>query len=92
MILILITIIVVLIIAITHLCYDFYNQKKIFEDRIDVLEGIITSLHEKQSVQRIKLEALDALSEQLKDSKFILSKAIVDMNVDLFSVLFNKKS
>lgn len=91
MILILTSIIAIFIIAILHLCYDFNNQKKIFENRIDVLEDIITTLHEKQSVQRNQLEISDALSEQLKESNFRLGKTIFDVNFDLFAVSFNKK-
>ncbi len=91
MILILTSIIVILIIAIVHLCYDFHHQKKTFENRIDVLEDIILTLQEKQSAQRNQLKLSDALSNQLKESNQVLSQTILDVNVDLFSVSFNKK-
>lgn len=91
MILILTSIIAILIIAIVHLCYDFYNQKKTFENQIDILEDTITKLQEKQSVQRNQLTLSDTLSDQLKKSNQVLNKTIFDVNVDLFSVSFNKK-
>lgn len=91
MILILTSIIAILIIAILHLCYDFHHQKKIFEERIDVLEDLISTLQEKQSAQRNQLTLSDALSEQLKESNFRLGKTIFDVNFDLFAVSFNKK-
>lgn len=91
MIVILTSIIVILIIAILHLCYDFQHQKRIFENRIDVLEDIITALQEKQSVQRNQLTLSDTLSNQLKKNNEVLNKTILDVSVDLFSVSFNKK-
>ncbi|WP_281336594.1 hypothetical protein [Flavobacterium eburneipallidum] len=91
MIVILTSIIVILIIAILHLCYDFQHQKRIFENRIDVLEDIITALQEKQSVQRNQLTLSDTLSNQLKKNNEVLNKTILDASVDLFSVSFNKK-
>lgn len=91
MILVMITIILVLVIAIAHLCFDIHDQRKTFENRIDVLEDIITTLQEKQSTQLNQLKLSDALSKQLKESNHVLSETIFDVNVDLFAVSFNKK-
>lgn len=91
MILIFIMTILLLFITIARLCFDFSKQKKTFENRIDVLEGIITTLQEKQLVQQKQLKLSDALFNQLKKSNSVLSETVLDLNVNLLEELFNKK-
>jgi predicted Holliday junction resolvase-like endonuclease len=92
MIVILLLIIVLLIVIIIRLYFDFYQQKKTFESSITALENIIIVLNQKQRLQSSQLLLSDALSHQLKMSNTVLTDSILDMNMDLFSVSFNKKN
>lgn len=91
MVLLLIALVLVLIITIAHLYVDFNNQKKAFEKRIDVLENVISKYNEKKAIQQSKLKLSDAMSKQLFRSNRVLSDTIFDANVELISILFNKK-
>jgi hypothetical protein len=92
MISILIAIVVLLFVIIVHINVLFYKDKKAFEERIDVLEDIITQITQKQTIQTNQLELSDALFVQLKKSNSHLSQTIYDMNTDLFNDLFSKKT
>jgi septation ring formation regulator EzrA len=89
---ILIAIIVILFIIIIYVSVVSYKDKKAFEERIDVLEDIITQITQKQTIQTNQLELSDVLFMQLKESNSHLSQAIYDMNTDLFNDLFSKKT
>lgn len=76
--------------TIVFLCIDFYKQKKIFKNRTAILKNVITLLGSQQEKQLNQLKLSDALSKRLKESNQILSETILEINVDIFSVLFNK--
>jgi septation ring formation regulator EzrA len=88
---ILITIIVLLFIIIVQVSVVSYKDKKAFEERIDVLEDIITQIKQKQIIQSNQLQLSDTLLVQLKESNSHLTQTIYDINTDLFNDLFSKK-
>lgn len=92
MVLLLIALVLVLIIAIVHLYVDFNNQKKAFEKRIDVLENIISKYNEEKAGQKSKIKLSNAMSKQLFKSNRVLNETIFDVNVEMISLLFNKKA
>jgi len=90
MIIILVAIITAFFMTIVFLCLDFYKQKRLFKNRAAILENSITLLGIQREKQLNQLKISEALFKQLKKSNQILSETILDINVDLFSVLFNK--
>jgi flagellar basal body-associated protein FliL len=91
MIIILIVVFAMLLIAIVGLCFNFYGQKKAFETSTSTLRNNIQTLNQVKEIQSNQLSLSDTLSNQLKESNQVLSKTILDVNVDLFSISFNKK-
>lgn len=87
----LIAFIVAFLMFVVYLCLDFYKQKRTFKNKTAILENSISLLGKQQEKQLNQLKLSDALSKQLKESNQVLSKTILDVNVDVFLILFNKK-
>ena len=63
-----------------------------FEKKIKSLESIIVDLTKNLNIQSQKLQLLDDLKINMRQSNNALSSKIVDMNLEMFQELFPKKN
>ena len=87
MIFILLTIIVILISFIIYLNFQFYNEKKIFAIKLEILQNSIVMLNDKQAVQSDQIKLTEAFEQNLKSRNTTLSKDIFGLNFELFAIL-----
>lgn len=77
----------VLGIATIRLNITFAKEKKIFEERIDILENDVSQIQKKQKLQSNQLKISDEFDENLKKNRSVLSNAVLNLNQDLFEIL-----
>lgn len=84
--------IVLLCFAILGLIIDYNNSKQKFQKKIDLLEDLINELNSKLEHQNQKVRLSDDLRAKLKESNLKIGTSIFDLNVDMFSELYSRKS
>lgn len=67
------------------------ETKQKFNHKIKVLELLIMELNANLVAQNQKVKLSEELKIKFKDSNIKLSKSILEMNLDLFEDLFQKK-
>ena len=65
----------------------FFKEKKIFEERIDILESDVNQIRKKHKLQSNQLKISDEFDENLKKNKSVLINAVLNLNQDLFEIL-----
>ncbi|WP_026704125.1 hypothetical protein [Flavobacterium soli] len=90
MIIVLMSLIVVLVSVIIYLILDFYKQKKIFSEKIEVLEEIIFQIRRKRLIQSDQLKLTADFEEHLKSARTILNNDIFKLNYEMLDLLKQK--
>lgn len=90
-ILILTAIILALIIIVIKVNIQFYNEKKSFKKKVEVLGEIIVQMSNYKLRQQDKVKLSEELSEKLKTFNSNLSSDIFELNWELFELLSKNK-
>jgi len=86
-IIILTTIILVLIFVVIKLNIQFYNEKKKFQKKIEVLGEIIVQISKDKSGKRNQIKLSEELDSKLKTINTSLGLDIFELNKELFQIL-----
>lgn len=87
-----ISLIVILCFAILGLIINYNQNKEMFQNKIELLEKIIEELNNNIENNNQKVKLSDNLKTKLKESNLKLETSILDLNVDMFSELYSRKS
>ena len=65
----------------------FAKEKKIFEERVNILENDVSQIRIKQKLQSSQLKISSEFDENFKKNKVLLGSAVLNLNQELFEIL-----